>query len=239
METDLYFEISYAAPMKEWVIEALEHAGMSQADLVRELHSRFNWADNRSVLNKIISGSRDLKADEMLHISVATGHPIPGGLPAAQSSGLTPLTSAVQTIHVKGKVAANSWMDVDSMDFGYEDIEPIPSLGGYPPEWQYGLLVEGKCLNKIAAHGDRLVCLDLQKAGINAQPGELVVVERSRYGGQMIERTAKRLKQGPKGLELWPESFEEEHQGPISLSEPNENVEIRIVAKVLWIIRKP
>lgn len=63
--------------MKDWVNSALSHSGMSQADLARELAANYKWSENRSILNKIVTGDRDLKADEMFDISRATGFPIP------------------------------------------------------------------------------------------------------------------------------------------------------------------
>jgi hypothetical protein len=71
--------------MKDWVISALQYSGMSQADLARELAENFKWSDNRSILNKIVKGDRDLKADEMFDISRATGYPIPAGIVAEAS----------------------------------------------------------------------------------------------------------------------------------------------------------
>lgn len=71
------------------------------------------------------------------------------------------------------------------------------------------------------------------------EPNDLVIVERSRFNGQMIERTAKRIRQTISGFELWPESTEPNHQEPIKINGATDGEEIRIVGKVLWILRKP
>lgn len=249
METDVCRAFRYPlAMMEDWLQQALESSGMKQAELARQLHAKFNWPDDRSVINKVLKHKRKLSAIEAMQIAKITMHPLPGGVMeaveeevrSAQPTGdLRPLDTPIGFIHITGKVAANTWMDVDSMDFGYDDLEVVPTLGGIPPEWQFALVVEGKCLNKVANHGDKLICLDLVKAHGDAQPEDLVIVERRRFAGQMVERTAKRLKKTAKGMELWPESFEPEHQEPIALYEPHEDVEIRIVAKVLWVMRKP
>ena len=53
----------------------------------------------------------------------------------------------------------------------------------------------------------------------------------------MIERTAKRLRRGLSGLELWPESNDPAHQMPIAYGEHDgETVEVR--GKVLFVLRK-
>lgn len=157
----------------------------------------------------------------------------------SQPMDLEQITSPIGAVPVTGKVAANTWLSVDDMDFGYDDIEYMPSASGYPVELQFALKVEGNCLNKIANHGDRLLCLDMIKTGIAAEDGDLVIVEKSRFEGQMIERTAKRLRRTADGYELWPESNDPAHQDPIKLNR-NENGDIaRIMGKVLWIMRKP
>ena len=155
------------------------------------------------------------------------------------SSGLTLSTAPIGMIRVSGKVAANSWLSVEDMDFGYDDIDYVPSIGGYPPEWQFALVVEGNCLNKIAQHGERLVCLNTIAAGVELEPGDLAIVERKRFDGQMVERTAKRVRQAADGYELWPESNDPAHQEPIRLYRVPDDEDIQVIGKVLWIVRKP
>lgn len=148
-------------------------------------------------------------------------------------------TGPINGVKVTGKVAANTWMSVDEMDFGFDDVEYLPSLGGFPVEWQYGLRVSGQCLNRIAREGDALICLNLALSGVETKDGDLVIVERRRYSGQMVERTAKRLRKTTAGFELWPESDHPDHQRPIVLSAGEDSEEIQIIAKVIFIIRKP
>lgn len=206
-----------------------------------EYKKKFISADFAEKLEKAVvgKGAPPITRDEIWDMAGAKWPQAIAKPTPASSPDLRPLNVSITSVRVIGKVAANSWMDVDAMDFGYDDLETLPALGGIPQEWQFGLLVDGKCLNKIANHGDRLVCLDLVKSHQVAEPGDLVIVERWRFGGQMVERTAKRLRKSAKGIELWPESFEPEHQEPIALYEPDEDVDVRIVAKVLWVMRKP
>lgn len=79
METDLNCGFRYRiGMMQKWVAEAVASSGKSQAEVARLLHAQFNWADDRSVINKIIKGRRDVSADEALHISSVTGYPMEG-----------------------------------------------------------------------------------------------------------------------------------------------------------------
>lgn len=151
---------------------------------------------------------------------------------------VTPLpTSPLATIPVSGIVRAGSWQDVNSGDSTM--YEYVPAASEAPAEWQIAYVVEGTSLNKIAAPGDKLLCLDIIKSGVEIKDGDLVIVERLRFGGQIVERTAKRIHRTMAGFELWPESNDPEHQQPIRLGGVQDGDEIRVTAKVLWILKKP
>ncbi|UXN05234.1 LexA family protein [Bartonella sp. HY761] len=156
-----------------------------------------------------------------------------------ENENLIPVLQPIGTIPVIGKVAANSWLAVDDLDVYNDEEEYVPSVSGYPIKAQFALTVDGNCLNRIANNGDKLVCVDVIELGMDVQPNDLVIVQRSRFNGQMIERTAKRIRKTIDGYELWPESNDPNHQEPIKITGINEGDEIRIIGKVLWILRKP
>lgn len=141
-------------------------------------------------------------------------------------------------IPVKGRIKAGDWQDIDSWGAGVMD-EWVPSSSEYPLEWQYAFVVDGESLNRVARHGDRLICLDLGDSGSDFSDGDLVIVERSRFGGQMKERTAKRARKTLAGYELWPESNDPAHQDAIPYAGNDESDSVSVVARVLWILRKP
>lgn len=179
------------------------------------------------------------KAFRVSHGWLLTGE---GQGPSNTEGGDTHLirsTAPIGSVRVIGRVAANNWLSVEEMDFSDEDVEYVPSVGGYPVEWQFSLIVEGNCLNKRANHGDRLVCLDTIKSGVDIMPDDLVIVERRKFDGQMVMRTAKRVRQAADGYELWPESTDPAHQEPIRLYRVPADEDIQIIGKVLWILRKP
>ncbi len=94
--------------MKEWANKALEHSGLKQAELGRLLAEKYGWSENRSILNKILSGERDLKADEMLALWKATGYPIPGletAQPSSQGSEKPAKDSAKSRVDFSVKLA--------------------------------------------------------------------------------------------------------------------------------------
>jgi len=184
--------------------------------------------------------TREVKASELVRMEEFFGKPAPVTDSASPSrDGLRPIMQQPRFVKVIGKVAANTWLDVEDMNFSYDDVYSVPTLSLYPEDWQFGLVVEGNCLNKIANDGDVLSCLNLALANEGPVDGDLVIVERKRYGGQMVQRTAKRLKRTAQGYELWPESTDPLHQDPILMYEGHGDEQVEIIGKVLWIMRKP
>lgn len=146
---------------------------------------------------------------------------------------LTPLS-----VKVRGTIQAGSWRDID----GAEDIDVdmiVPASPGYSVEFQKAYIVSGESLNKVASDGDIIVCLDLRASGVEIKDGDFVVVEKTRYDGQQIERTAKRYRKTLSGAELWPESNHPDHQKAISVDDCAEHETITIIGKVLWFMRRP
>lgn len=152
---------------------------------------------------------------------------------------LVPISKKVDQIPVSGRVAANTWLDVEDTVIDYDNVEYVPSLSGYPVQWQFAYRVDGNCLNKVAKHGSVLVCLNIIASGDDVYEDDLVIVQRARYGGQMIERTAKRVRRTSKGTELWPDSTDPAHQEPITLYDESPEIDVQIIGKVLWILNRP
>ena len=81
-----------STPINQWVRDALEHSGMSQSAMARELFARkIISADDRSIVNKMAHG-RDISTNEALAIADITGFPI---LPESHPVVQVPLLSTV------------------------------------------------------------------------------------------------------------------------------------------------
>lgn len=144
------------------------------------------------------------------------------------------------SIPILGSIRAGSWLEVDQLDSATDqEYQHIPALLDYPLDWQYAFTVEGTSLNKRAEEGDILQCVDLIKSGLDVEDNRLVIVERTKHEGSMIERTAKRVRKTSSGFELWPESTDPAHQEPIVLNGAESHEEIRIKAVVIWIMKRP
>lgn len=85
-----------AKNLAKWAQEALDHSGMSQAALARELTKRLKRSVDRAAVNKMLifkpkkgQKARDISVDEMLAIQEITGFPAPVDRPprTAQAVG--------------------------------------------------------------------------------------------------------------------------------------------------------
>lgn len=186
------------------------------------------------------NGARDFDAEDAQRYARRFGVPLEWLLTGRQSRTVSQPRNSVTLVPVSGIVRAGTWQEAEPG--GLEVQHYVPSALDTPAEWQYAYTVEGTSLNKIANPGDTLICLDLIKSATPIEDNDLVIVERLRFGGQMLERTAKRVRRTTTGFELWPESNDPLYQEPIHLDggdEHDETTEIRVSAKVLWILKKP
>lgn len=171
-------------------------------------------------------------------LATGNGQPLAGDNPQLTTNLIR--TGKMDQVQVTGFVKGGVWQDMTELGGDDGMHEFVPSSSDYPAEWQFALIVDGNSINRVANHGDRLVCLDLVKSRVDIQDGDLVIIERRRFGGQMVQRTAKRVRQTTRGYELWPDSTDPAHQETISYEtdRPDEDSVI-VTAKVLWVLRKP
>jgi SOS-response transcriptional repressor LexA len=157
---------------------------------------------------------------------------------AEAKNGLTSVNIPLASIPVIGNVQAGTWTEVEE-GVPVELKLFVPADNRYPATSQVAFRVEGTSLDKIAQPGSILICVDIYRSDDGIADNDLVIVERTRFNGQMMERTAKRARKVISGWELWPESSDPNHQEPIRVDEGLEADEVRIAAKVLWIMRQP
>lgn len=143
---------------------------------------------------------------------------------------------------IVGEVAAGQWRDVgDEVDAPTYETGDLPLTVGYPPEAQFGLVVRGASINRVALDGDVLICVQAKAINYKPKAGDLVIAERRRYSRSQIETTAKRLRKGENGgFELHPDSDDPRHQTkiPLSTDDGDETVEVEVVGLVTFAVRR-
>ena len=98
------------------------------------------------------------------------------------------------------------------------------------PQWLSE--VQGDSVNKLNIFdGDLVHVVDAIAIGYYPLDGDIVEVERLRYGGLERELTIKQVEVTPSGWLLWPRSTNPRYQDPIEIlndGEPAEGTEVRI-----------
>ncbi|MGG3813435.1 XRE family transcriptional regulator [Methylorubrum rhodesianum] len=162
----------------------------------------------------------------------------------AASAALPPAS-----LPVVGEVAAGRWLEADDhVDVPPYDPVPVQPDSRWPVEAQYGLMVRGTSLNRVALDGDILACVDAIAARYRPREDDLVIVEMRRNAGLLRQMTAKRYMRLSTHIELWPDSDDPRWQTPIIIPHPEDGlistiddddgrIEVTIKAMVTWVHR--
>ncbi|WP_412058216.1 helix-turn-helix transcriptional regulator [Bartonella sp. DGB2] len=81
LENELDYQNRYNRNMTlnliHWLTEALSSSGLSQATLAKKMSESLNRSIDRAAVNKMLKGTRDISARELLAISKITGSQLP------------------------------------------------------------------------------------------------------------------------------------------------------------------
>lgn len=95
--------------LSQWLQEALNATGISQAELARELTNSLGRSIDRAAVNKMVKNIRAIQGDELLAIERITGLEAPKEI----------------EVPLKGRVGAGS--EVLALDSGSDDRVPAPA----------------------------------------------------------------------------------------------------------------
>ena len=159
-----------------------------------------------------------------------------GWAAARRRSGKSETARALKII---GEVAAGLWLEIDALGETEYDAYPVPYHPSYAEEAQYGLIVRGTSMNRIAQPGDVLQCVDIGISGLSPREDDLVIVERRRIQAGQKEVTAKRYRAKGRIIELAPESDDKRWTTPLILDPKKapEGEEIAIIAIVVGVYK--
>ena len=145
LQTDRPKGLRYADVMLEfWVIQALAHANISQAELARRLAGRLGRNIDRAAVNKMTTGKRAVAGDELVAIEDITKFPAPTGA----SSKLT-------------LVPQMSWVSAGSMStqdpVKLEDAITFLGFPDLPPGDWIALEVQGDSMDRVSPPGSVII----------------------------------------------------------------------------------
>jgi phage repressor protein C with HTH and peptisase S24 domain len=144
------------ATLGQWVSQALEASGKSQAKLAEDMGAKLQAPMDRSKVNKIVLDKRKMSAEEMLAISEITGAALPNELSPA-------------SVSIAGKVGAGAQVPVfDAYEKG--DGPQVECPPGLNPHGVVAVEVEGDSMEPAFAAGDILF---YTRDGDNELPPEI------------------------------------------------------------------
>ena len=133
-------------------------------------------------------------------------------------------------IPVVGSVEAGVWREADTLEVEPSEYIDMPEDARYQGLARRAVRVSGDSVDIEIPDGGYAIFIDIADYGKDPEDGQLVIVERLRHQGGLIEMTIKEYRVNGRGAELWPKSQNPKHVGPIKLqtSQGDESLEVRI-----------
>lgn len=179
---------------------------------------------SQSYFSRLVGGQRDLKfkhlegvakeLDQSIGSLIVEDRVTPSATPSGGRGGLT-------LVNVVGYVQAGNWREADTLDAMLEELFIPPDPRWTKPPVAFRVL--GDSYDQHVREGGYVIALRYSESPVELKKGMTVVAERSRYDGQMIERTLKMvfpLKNGT--YELRPCSSNKAHKAIRFPSSENE-----------------
>lgn len=140
---------------------------------------------------------------------------------------------------IRDRVQAGAWLMADDTT-QLERRHAFARDPRFPHADQWLSEVFGDSVDRLGIFdGDLVHCINFEEAGLALQSGQIVEVERTRFGGQERELSIKQVELTPVGPLLWPRSSNPKWSTPLSMTEgANEDVEVRIRAVIVQSIRR-
>lgn len=211
-----------------------------------------SFSTNDSVVKQILNGrSRNPRLNTLASIAQALDVPVsefmkPGFDELTSVSGATARlhhgsdSSELMVLH---RAQAGNWIEAEtSVDDYIKPPRPVNRDPRFPKARQWLELVVGDSINRLIHDGEYAIVVDAGDVNYSPRRGDLVVVERRRFGGHMRERTIKQVGFGPdeRTVLLWPRSTNPRWNEPLQITADADNLEtleVEIVGVVVGIYR--
>ncbi|KFC62748.1 Helix-turn-helix protein [Devosia sp. LC5] len=211
---------------------------------------------SRATVNRLANDHSKLKRDRAAlmaeHLGVSTEDLMLNRLPWEAKTSATPEPDGVQrgrslgSAIVVATVEAGAWREVDEFDQSSPEWVAVPPDDKYPDATQDVYNVAGDSMNALQPHpitpGSRVVAVRYDEIASRSplRDGLVVVVQRSRNGGQERELTVKQVAWFDDRIEFQPRSTNPKHK-PIVVEHDtweDNGVEVAIVGLVRDIIHR-
>jgi transcriptional regulator with XRE-family HTH domain len=140
---------------------------------------------------------------------------------------------ALERVPVVGEAEAGVWREVETLESADPDYIEMPIDSRYSGLPRRAVRITGDSVSEIIGDGGYAIYVQISDLGRDPKSGEIVIADRIRHQGGLVERTVKEYRANGKQPELWPRSKNPRHKGPIKLSDrKSDDLEVRIVGIV-------
>ncbi|ARM12098.1 MULTISPECIES: LexA family protein [Rhizobium] len=172
-------------------------------------------------INKYLNGKIEQpRGEEMQKLASAIGKSalwLRDGLELSDVEA-APIEGRLLPVAVVGKVEAGTFREVDDMDQSERELLSLPADDRFPSARLMAFDVSGDSMNDLRPRpilpGDRVICVSYEDVAHEAplRDGMVVVVERSRDGGQTREWSVKQIELYQDRTEYHPRSTNLKHR---------------------------
>lgn len=139
-------------------------------------------------------------------------------------------------VPVRGEVAAGNWLEPDEFDEPRHSDLFVPPDPRYPLSVQQAWVVRGRSVERVAKDGEVIISISVESGSVEPRHGDVVIAQRSRSQGGLIERTAKRLRITRDRRELVPEYEDEALNKPLEWR-AGDDTEVTILGVAIGVYR--
>ena len=145
-----------------------------------------------------------------------------------------------QTLPIRDRVQAGAWLMADDSSQVMPRRHAFSRDPRFPHADQWLSEVFGDSVDRLGIFdGDLAHCVDFQNAGVALQSGQIVEVERLRFGGSERELSIKQVDLTASGPLLWPRSSNPRWNTPLSMTDgADDDVVVQIRGLVVQSIRR-
>lgn len=198
--------------------------------------------DTQIRLTNALEASREELLEERARLAGEDPPARTAPTPAERTSWAQARAPELTLLPIRDTVQAGAWLLADDYRQDTPASHPVARDPRFPQAAQWLSEVRGDSMNKLnIVEGDLVHCVDAVEIGYYPRTGDVVEVERLRFGGQERELTLKQVEVGPDGIFLWPRSTNPRFRNALVLNDgadAGEEIEVRVRALVLAAIRR-
>lgn len=166
-----------------------------------------------------------------------TGVPLPASLLASETEAdAAPTPTHEVRLPIRYEVAASGFVPRDELADEPVGFQTVPSIKGYERHEQWLERVISDSMDRILPVGCLIHVIDAHSLRYRPRHGDIVVVERERRDGSLVERTVKQISVEGDVVELWPRSHNPRWHRAVELrdgTETDEEFTVQIVGRVM------